>query len=107
MILTGGENVASAEIERVLYAHPAVLECAVIAIPDEQWGEAAKAIVTLKADLSASEAEILNHCRKHLAGFKIPKSIEFTDVLPKGGTGKILKKVLREKYWAAHDRRVH
>jgi fatty-acyl-CoA synthase len=107
MILTGGENVASAEIERVIYNHTAVLECAVIAIPDEQWGEIPKAIVTLKADRSASEAEILGHCRKHLAGFKVPKSIEFVDALPKGGTGKILKKVLREKFWAGHARRVH
>jgi acyl-CoA synthetase (AMP-forming)/AMP-acid ligase II len=107
MILTGGENVASAEIERVLYEHPAVLECAVIAVPDEQWGEVAKAIITLKSTRQASEAELVEHCRKHLAGFKIPKSIEFVDALPKGGTGKILKKVLREKYWAGHERRVH
>ena len=107
MILSGGENVASAEIERVLYAHPAVLECAVIAVPDDQWGEVATAIVTLKAGRQASEAEILDHCRRHLAGFKIPKTIEFADALPKGGTGKILKKVLREKYWAGHQRRVH
>ncbi|MGA3324781.1 MAG: fatty acid--CoA ligase [Terriglobia bacterium] len=107
MILTGGENVASAEIERVLYEHSAVLECAVIAIPHEQWGEVAKAIITLKAGRQASEAEIMDHCRKHLAGFKIPKSIEFCDALPKGGTGKILKKVLREKYWVGQERRVH
>jgi len=107
MILTGGENVASAEIERVLYDHPAVLECAVIAIPDKQWGEVAKAIITLKAGRQASEAEIMDHCRKHLAGFKIPKSIEFADALPKGGTGKILKKVLREKFWAGQERHVH
>jgi fatty-acyl-CoA synthase len=107
MILTGGENVASAEIERVLYLHSAVLECAVIAIPDQQWGEVAKAVITLRAGRQASEAEILDHCRKHLAGFKIPKSIEFADALPKGGTGKILKKVLREKYWVGQERRVH
>ena len=107
MILSGGENVASAEIERVLYQHSAVLECAVIAIPDEQWGEVAKAVITLRPGREASEAEIMDHCRKHLAGFKIPKSIEFTDSLPKGGTGKILKKVLREKYWAGQERRVH
>jgi acyl-CoA synthetase (AMP-forming)/AMP-acid ligase II len=107
MILSGGENVASAEIERVLYQHSAVLECAVIAIPDEQWGEVAKAVVTLKAGHQASDAEIMEHCRKHLAGFKIPKTVEFVDALPKGGTGKILKKVLREKYWAGHERRVH
>ncbi len=107
MILTGGENVASAEIERVLYLHPAVLECAVIAVPDEQWGEVAKAVVTLKAGCQAGEAEIMDHCRKHLAGFKIPKTVELADALPKGGTGKILKKVLREKYWAGQERRVH
>ena len=107
MILTGGENVASAEIERVLYQHYAVLECAVIAIPDEQWGEIPKAVVTLKAGRQATEGEILDHCRKHLAGFKVPKSIDFVDALPKGGTGKILKKVLRQKYWAAQERRVH
>ena len=107
MILSGGENVASAEIERVLYLHPAVLECAVVAIPDEQWGEVAKAVVTLKAGHQASEAEIMEHCRKHLAGFKIPKTVEFVDAFPKGGTGKILKKVLREKYWTGHEQRVH
>jgi fatty-acyl-CoA synthase len=107
MILTGGENVASAEIERVLYQHPAILECAVIAVPDEQWGEVAHAVITLKTGCQASCAEVLDHCRKHLAGFKIPKSIEFVDALPKGGTGKILKKVLREKFWAGHERHVH
>jgi fatty-acyl-CoA synthase len=107
MILTGGENVASAEVERVLYEHPAVLECAVIAIPDERWGEVSRAVITLKAGHPTTEAEILEHCRQHLAGFKVPKSIEFADALPKGGTGKILKKLLREKYWAGHDRRAH
>ncbi len=107
MILTGGENIASAEIERVLYAHPAVLECAVIAIPDEKWGEVPKALVTLKAGERPSEAELLDHCRRHIADFKVPKSVEFLDNLPKGGTGKILKKVLREKYWVGYERRVH
>jgi fatty-acyl-CoA synthase len=107
MILSGGENIASAEIERVLYAHPAILECAVIAAPDDTWGEVAKAIITLKPARQATEAEILDHCRRHLAGFKVPESVEFVDQLPKGGTGKILKKVLREKYWAGHERRVH
>ncbi len=106
MILSGGENIASAEIERVLYAHPAVLECAAIAVPDEHWGEVPKAIIALKPDQRASEAELLDHCRRHLAGFKTPKSIDFVDSLPKGGTGKILKKVLREKYWAGRERRV-
>jgi acyl-CoA synthetase (AMP-forming)/AMP-acid ligase II len=107
MILSGGENIASAEIERVLYLHPAVLECAVIAVPDEKWGEVPKAIVTLRPGAGASEDEILKHCRQHLAGFKVPKSAEIRENLPKGGTGKILKKTLRDAYWAGRDRRVH
>ena len=107
MILSGGENIASAEIERVLYGHPAVLECAVIAVPDDQWGEVPKALVALRQGVNACEKDILDHCRKHLGGFKVPKSVEFMDALPKGGTGKILKKILREKYWAGRDRRVH
>jgi len=107
MILSGGENIASAEIERVIYGHPAVLECAVIAVPDDQWGEVPKVLVTLKAARRATEKEILDHCREHIAGFKVPKSVEFLDTLPKGGTGKILKKVLREKYWAGREKRVH
>ncbi len=107
MILSGGENIASAEIERVLYAHPSVLECAVIAVPDDTWGEVPKALVTLKPGFQAMEGELLDHCRQHLAGFKVPKSLQFVENLPKGGTGKILKKVLREKYWAGHERRVH
>jgi acyl-CoA synthetase (AMP-forming)/AMP-acid ligase II len=106
MVLSGGENIATAEIERVLYQYPAVLECAVIAAPDDCWGEVPKALVTLRPGLEASEAEILEHCRKHLAGFKVPKSVEFRDELPKSGTGKILKRVLREKYWAGRERRV-
>jgi fatty-acyl-CoA synthase len=106
MILTGGENVASAEIERVLCCHPAVMECAVIAVPDEQWGEAPKAIVTLKPGTRPAADELIDHCCRHLARFKVPKSVEFVESLPKGGTGKILKKVLREKYWVGRDRRV-
>lgn len=107
MVLSGGENIGTAEIERVIYQHPAVLECAVIAVPDEQWGEVPKGLITLKPGQTAGEAEILAHCRNYLAGFKVPKSMEFRDSLPKGGTGKILKRVLREPYWAGHARRVH
>ncbi len=106
MILSGGENIASAEVERVLSSHPAVLECAVIAVPDDKWGEVPKALVVLREAQAADEAGILDHCRGHLAGFKVPKSVEFLPVLPKGGTGKILKKVLREPYWAGCKRRV-
>jgi acyl-CoA synthetase (AMP-forming)/AMP-acid ligase II len=106
MILSGGENIASAEIERVVYGHPAVMECAVIAVPDDTWGEVPKAIVTLKPGRQAADTEIIAHCRQHLAGFKVPKSVEFVESLPKGGTGKILKRVLREKYWRGRPRRV-
>jgi fatty-acyl-CoA synthase len=107
MVLSGGENVATAEIERVLYQHPAVLECAVIAVPDDTWGEVPKALVVLRDGQSTLERDLLDHCRLHLAGFKVPKSMEFREELPKGGTGKILKRVLREKYWEGRDRQVH
>lgn len=110
MILSGGENIATAEIERVLYQHPAVLECAVIPVPDDTWGEVPKALVVLRETVEASKAvgeDVLAHCRGHLAGFKVPKSVDFMEALPKGGTGKILKRVLREKYWAGRERRVH
>ncbi|MBI1983638.1 MAG: AMP-binding protein, partial [Acidobacteria bacterium] len=107
MILSGGENIASAEIERVIYDHAAVLECAVIPVPDDTWGEVPKALLVLKRDQQVTEAEILGHCRQHLAAFKVPKSVEFMEGLPKGGTGKILKKVLREKYWAGRERKVN
>jgi fatty-acyl-CoA synthase len=107
MVLSGGENIGTAEIERVLYLHPGVLECAVIPVPDDCWGEVPKALISLRVGSSVTEQEILDHCRQHLAGFKVPKSIEFVESLPKGGTGKILKRVLREKYWAGRERRVH
>jgi fatty-acyl-CoA synthase len=107
IIISGGENIASIEIETAVYSHPAVLECAVIAIPDERWGEVPKAFVVCKPDQTITEEELIAHCRTCLPGFKIPKSIEFFDALPKGGTGKILKKELREKYWQGYEKRVH
>lgn len=107
MILSGGENIATAQVERAIYDHPAVLECAVIAVPDDRWGEVPKAFVVLKPGDQVSEGEILAHCREHLAGYEVPKSVEFRDALPKGGTGKILKRVLREPYWQGRERRVH
>jgi fatty-acyl-CoA synthase len=107
IIISGGENIASIEIETAVYSHPAVLECAVIAIPDEKWGEVPKALVVLKPGQSCSSEDLAAHCRTRLPGFKIPKSIEFFDSLPKGGTGKILKKELREKYWQGYEKRVH
>jgi fatty-acyl-CoA synthase len=106
MVLSGGENIATAEVERVIYQHHDVLECAVIAVPDDTWGEVPKALVTVRQGSRLSEEEILEHCRQHLGGFKVPKSVEFMESLPKGGTGKILKRLLREKYWAGRERRV-
>ncbi len=84
-----------------------MLECAVIAVPDDTWGEIPKALVTLKPGQTSSEAEIIGHSREHLAGFKVPKSIEFLESLPKGGTGKSLKKGLHGRYWAGRERTVH
>jgi fatty-acyl-CoA synthase len=107
IIISGGENISSLEIERALAAHPAVYESAVIAVPDEKWGEVPKALVVLKENCAASEGELLAFLRGRIANFKVPKSVEFFPGLPKGGTGKILKKVLREKYWTGHAKRVH
>jgi len=107
IIISGGENISSVQIENTLYAHPAVFECAVIPVPDDRWGEVPKALVVLKPGAAVTEAEILEFCRERLAGFMVPKSVEFLDALPKGGTGKILKGELRDKYWAGQSRRVH
>ncbi len=98
MIITGGENVYSTEVEEVLYRHPAVLEAAVIGVPDPDWIQAIKAVVVLKEGQSATERELIEHCRQHLSPYKVPKSVDFVKELPKGGTGKILKSVLREEY---------
>jgi fatty-acyl-CoA synthase len=107
IIISGGENISSIEVEKAVYSHPLVLECAVIAVPDDRWGEVPKALVVLKPGQSTTESELIDYCRTVLPGFKIPKSVEFFDALPKGGTGKILKKELRERYWSGHAKRVH
>jgi fatty-acyl-CoA synthase len=107
IIISGGENISSLEIEKVIAEHPAVYECAVIGVPDERWGETPKAIVTLKAGQTATEDELRAHVRAHLAGFKVPSSVELRAELPKGSTGKILKRKLREAYWHGLDKRVH
>lgn len=98
MIISGGENVYSVEVEQALYTHPAVLECAVFGSPDEKWGEIVRGAVVLKQDVEATEEDILDHIRKQLANYKVPKSIEFLQELPKSGAGKILKRVIREQY---------
>ena len=98
MILTGGENVYSTEVENVLYEHEAVLEAAVIGVPDVHWGEAVKACVVLKEGCEATEEELIAFCKGELAGYKAPKSIDFLKTLPKTGSGKIYKKGLRDPY---------
>jgi len=98
MFISGGENVYPAEIEKVLYQHPAVHMCAVIGLPDVKWGEVGKACVVLKPGQSASEAELLNLMTEHLAKYKVPKSVAFMEALPISAAGKILKRELREQF---------
>jgi acyl-CoA synthetase (AMP-forming)/AMP-acid ligase II len=107
MILTGGENVYSTEVENALYTHPAILECAVVGVPDEKWGEAVKGIVVLKPNQKATAQEIIRFCKDRIAHYKAPKSIDFIDALPRTGSGKIQKKGLRDKYWEGYDKKVH
>jgi fatty-acyl-CoA synthase len=103
IIVSGGENICSLELEKAILAHPAVLEAGVIPVPDERWGEVPKALVVLKSNASVTEAELIDFCRKHLSHYKCPRSFEFVESLPKTGTGKILKKDLRKKYWHGQD----
>jgi fatty-acyl-CoA synthase len=98
MIVTGGENVYSTEVENALYLHPTVLECAVVGVPDDKWGEAVQAIVVLKPAAETTEEELISFCKARIARYKAPKFIVFIDALPKTGSGKIEKKVLRDKY---------
>ncbi len=107
MIISGAENIYSREVEEVLYMHPAVLAAAVIGVPDAKWGEAVKAIVVLKPGASASEEGIIEFCKRNLAGYKKPRSVEFWESLPRNGSGKTMKKEIREKYWQGQTRRVH
>ena len=108
MIVTGGENVYSAEVENAVAKHPAIGQCAVIGIPDEKWGEAVHAIVILKDGQRASARAIIDHCRTLIAGYKCPRSIAFrTDPMPLSGAGKVLKRELRKPYWETQGRQVH
>src|SRR5437764_1577675 len=107
MIVTGGENVYSGEVEAVIYEHPAILEAAVFGIPDQQWGELVMACVVLKPGKSLSADELVAHCRRSLANYKVPRRVEFSQTeLPKSGSGKILKRILRERFWANQERPV-
>ena len=106
MIISGGLNVYPAEIEAALHRHPAVLECAVFGVPDTTWGEAVTAAVVVRAGATVTESELVEHCRDLMAGYKKPKHVEFHDQLPKGATGKILKRSLRDPHWAGQSRAV-
>ena len=108
VVITGGENVFSTEVEDALYSHPAVLEAAVIAVPDERWGERVHAVVVLHAGQDVSAADLIAHCRTRIAGYKVPRSLELrSDPLPKAGPGKIAKRELRQPFWEGHERQVH
>jgi acyl-CoA synthetase (AMP-forming)/AMP-acid ligase II len=98
MIVTGGENVYSTEVENVLYMHPDILEAVVIGVPDEHWGEAVKACVVFKEGCSTTEEALIKFCKENIASYKSPKSVEFLKELPRVGSGKIFKKGLRERY---------
>jgi acyl-CoA synthetase (AMP-forming)/AMP-acid ligase II len=106
LIITGGLNVYPAEVEACIYRHPAVLEAAVIGVPDERWGESVKAMVVARPGSTLTEQELIEHCRAGLAGYKKPSSVQFMAELPKGSTGKILKRELRAPYWKGRDRNV-
>jgi len=105
MIISGGENIYPAEVENVLREHPAVADCGVIGVPDDRWGEAGRAVVVLRPGTQAAEADLLGFLDGKIARFKIPKSVRFTGALPRTGTGKILKKRLRETHGTAEPRR--
>ena len=106
IIISGGENISTIEVEQCVARHPAVMECAVVAIPDEKWGERPKAFVTLKPGQQATEPEIIAFCKQHIAGFKAPAAVEFGD-LPKTSTGKIQKFVLRDREWKGREKRIN
>lgn len=106
MIISGGENIYSPEVEGALSAHPAVAEVAVIGIPDDNWGETVKAVVALKPGENVTEQEIISFCREHIAAFKCPKTVDFVEALPRNPTGKILKRDLRQPYWEGRSKQV-
>jgi acyl-CoA synthetase (AMP-forming)/AMP-acid ligase II len=104
MIITGGENVYGPEVESVLIEHPAVADAAVIGVPDDFWGESVKAIVVANTEVDG--ADIIEFCRRHLAGYKCPRTVDFVPSLPRNASGKILKTALREPYWKDQARNV-
>lgn len=106
MIISGGFNVYPAEVENALYEHPAVLEAGVVSVPDPKWGETVKAVVVLRDGHAVSQEALIAHCRERLAHFKAPRSVDFVDELPKSGVGKILRRVIKARYWQDAERLV-
>jgi acyl-CoA synthetase (AMP-forming)/AMP-acid ligase II len=106
LVVSGGENVYPRVVEDVLFQHPAIAEAAVIGVPDERWGEAVKAVVALRPGIECTAEQIIDFCRPRLAGFERPRSVDFLETLPRTATGKVLKRALRERYWAGRARRV-
>jgi fatty-acyl-CoA synthase/long-chain acyl-CoA synthetase len=106
MIISGGVNIYPAEVEAVLHAHPAVADAAVIGVPDPEWGESVKAVVQLRSGMDATADELIAFCAERVAGFKKPRSVDFVDLLPRDAAGKLLKRTIREPYWAGAGRRV-
>jgi acyl-CoA synthetase (AMP-forming)/AMP-acid ligase II len=106
MIISGGENVYSGEVENALAQHPGVAACAVIGVPSDQWGESVHAVVVRKAGLDTSAGELIAHCKSLIAGYKCPRSVDFIDALPLSGAGKVLKTMLREPFWRGRERGV-
>ena len=106
MIVSGGENIYSAEVENVLMSHPAVADVTVIGVPSDKWGETPLALVVAAEDADISDSEIIDFCRREIATYKCPSAVEFVDDLPRGATGKVLKNVLRDPYWEDRDRKI-
>jgi fatty-acyl-CoA synthase len=106
IIISGGENISTVEVEQTIESHPAVLEVAVVGVPDEKWGERPKAFVVLRSGAEASEVELMEHVQARIARYKVPKAIEFVDALPRTSSGKVQKADLREKEWAGHTSRI-
>ncbi len=107
VIISGGENVSSIEVEDALASHPAVREVAVIGVPDERWGELVTALVVVEPDSGVDEAALIAHCRERLAGYKCPKRVEFRDELARTATGKLQKFKLRAEFWDGRERQVN
>ncbi len=107
MIVSGGENIYPAEVENALFGHPGVADAAVIGVPDERWGEAVKAIVVKKEGANPHPAEIIAWARERIAGYKLPKSVDFVEIIPRNPSGKVLRRELRKPYWEGRDRQVN